>query len=74
MESSGQILELSWAWRMRVVRFLPDAEEPQGGKEGFIVLGEIWEGILEEVFLLFELSLEGQVGVCWWPAGAVPGV
>lgn len=36
------------------------------------MLWEIWEGILEEVFfLLFELGLVGQVGLCWCPTGVV---
>lgn len=38
------------------------------------MLWETWESILEEVFLLFELHLEGQVGLCWCPTGVVLGV
>lgn len=36
----------------------------EGQREGLVMPWEIWETILEEVFLLFELRLEGQVGVC----------
>lgn len=35
------------------------------------MLWEIWESILEEVFLLFERCLEGQVGLWWCPSGVV---
>ena len=61
MEKSGQILGLSWPWRMNCLwpGFCLMLRDHGEGRRDSLCLGKSRQGILEEVFLLFELGLEG---------------